>query len=756
MKQLDTIVLGIKSRRLLQALLHENPELAEIVKNTRSFGEFLIALRASVMERIESRPAAWRFITGHDSDHSVYEALDWSDLAAIRLLDTVNNEGREVDDPNRREEVTTCDTLQMLWLGARFGTGGAEPAFFEDMIELFRQYEGRRRSPIPRREELEAWMDRHPSGLEPRMIALRLENRERIIGILIDKLDSGVIKSKRYRFEPGMTRDQKLERVLEWWQDSSFHIRFAVRSPELLDEMLGYSLDEETMELLREAKRAGIPFFVNPYYLSLLNVHTPDFAVGADLAIRDYVIYSKQLVEEFGSIEAWEKEDIVEVGKPNAAGWILPSQHEIHRRYPEVAIMIPASRGRACGGLCASCQRMYDFQKGNLNFNIEKLAPNERFEQRMAKHMVYFRDDSQLRDILITGGDALMSSNKTLRKVFAAVLEMAAEKRAANRQRRDGEKYAEMVRVRLGTRIPAYIPQRVTPELCEVLAEFKRDASELGIEQFVIQTHFESAMEITPESKLAIERLLAAGWMVTNQLVFTAAASRRGHSAKLRQVLNDLGVLPYYTFSVKGFRENSKGFATNARLVQEWREEKIFGAIPFEHGERIRRFAETPERMRAAIAELRETAGLPFLGTDRNVLNLPGVGKSMTFRTIGVTRDGRRILEFDHDSGRNHSPIIEQMGKVVIVEAKSISEYLRQLEEMGEDPRDYQGIYGYSLSVTERREPVYEYPEYDFTVTKTITNLELDHLPYSRSGRRCPRSPHRAPRPFSDSHSQPS
>jgi lysine 2,3-aminomutase len=107
------------------------------------------------------------------------------------------------------------------------------------------------------------------------------------------------------------------------------------------------------------------------------------------------------------------------------------------------------------------------------------------------------------------------------------------------------------------------------------------------------------------------------------------------------------------------------------------------------------------------------------------VLNLPGVGKSLTYRVIGITRYGRRILEFDHDHTRNHSPIIDKMGKMVIIESKSISEYLDQLEEMGEKREDYQGIYGYSIGETEPRLKVYEYPEYDFELTTEMSNLQL-------------------------------
>jgi lysine 2,3-aminomutase len=189
-------------------------------------------------------------------------------------------------------------------------------------------------------------------------------------------------------------------------------------------------------------------------------------------------------------------------------------------------------------------------------------------------------------------------------------------------------------------------------------------------------------MEVTPQSSTAIQRLIDSGWTITNQLVFTAAASRRGHSAKLRKILNDIGVLPYYTFTVKGYMENNSGFAPNARVVQEQLEEKMAGKIEEKYYEDIRKFPEEATMMVENIDALRKVAGLPFLATDRNVLNLPGVGKSMTFRTIGITRYGRRILEFDHDETRTHSPIIHKMGKVIIIESKSIHEYLQQMERL--------------------------------------------------------------------------
>jgi lysine 2,3-aminomutase len=593
-----------------------------------------------------------------------------------------------------------------------------------DMIMLFRQLRGETKKHTFSREQVAAWMDRYPSGLDPRIVQLREENKQRIIRVLMKQIDSGEVKSTRYFFEPNLSREKKLEKMQRWWEDYRFHLRFAIRSPEVLNKMLDHSLDPDTMKILKHAKEAGIPFFVNPYYLSLLHVRVPYFAVGADLAIRYYILYSRQLVEEFGKIVAWEKEDQVVAGKPNVAGWLLPEGHNIHRRYPEVAILIPDTLGRACGGLCSSCQRMYDFQGGRLNFNLDQLEPTTKWNEKLQQMMDYFEQDARLRDILITGGDGLMSSDKSLKELLDAIYDMACRKVERNKALPDGEKLAELQRVRIGTRLPVYLPQRISLNLVKILKEFKEKASQSGITQFLIQTHYESPMEVTPESSMAIQRLIAAGWTVCNQLVFTVAASRRGHSAKLRQVLNDIGVLPYYTFTVKGYMENNAGFAPNARVVQEQLEEKAAGEIKEEYYDTIRQFPEEANMMVENIEALRRFAGLPFLATDRNVLNLPGVGKSMTFRVIGITRYGRRILEFDHDETRIHSPIIQKMGKVIIIESKSIQEYLKQLEELGENQADYDGLYGYSLGQTEHRIPVYDYPEYDFQPTKEMTNLE--------------------------------
>ena len=382
--------------------------------------------------------------------------------------------------------------------------------------------------------------------------------------------------------------------------------------------------------------------------------------------------------------------------------------------------------GRACGGLCALCQRMYDFQKGHLNFNLDRLKPTDGWEVKMERLMMYYEHDSQLRDILITGGDALMSQNQTLEKILDAVFRMAVRKRELNKRRGKGEKYAEIQRVRLGSRLLAYLPSRVNDGLIEVLKRFREKAEQVGIQQFFIQTHFESPLEVTEEVIQATRCLLEAGWIITNQAVFTVAASRRGHTARLREVLNRIGILTYYTFSVKGFEENYALFVPNSRSLQEMLEEKVYGDLPVELEKEVLELLEYPERIPAELPDLLDKYRQPFLATDRNVMNLPGIGKSMTYQTVGMTKEGKRILRFSLDAGRRHSPQVDHEGEIYIVESKSIAAYLRQLQALGERVEDYSSLWDYAEGRTESRFALFEYPEPRIEITGDFTNLEID------------------------------
>lgn len=672
MKQKKMLVLTFS--QLKQIYTQEMPELVEMAAVSPTVEDF----KAGLLKHL-------------DSCGMVNEVAEEA-REQIRLL--LQYDGQDVHELSTGQDISV-QTIRLLYqfLTEKLENIEMPTDLFVELFQLFKRLQGEN-VPSPSPQRIKSRNDRWDTGLDEEVREMRDENKERMLHLLIQKIENRKSKpSVRFHFEEGMSYEEKYQLVSKWWGDFRFHLSMAVKSPAELNRFLGNSLSSETMYLLNRARKKGMPFFATPYYLSLLNVTGYGYN---DEAIRSYILYSPRLVETYGNIRAWEKEDIVEAGKPNAAGWLLPDGHNIHRRYPEVAILIPDTMGRACGGLCASCQRMYDFQSERLNFEFETLRPKESWDSKLRRLMTYFEQDTQLRDILITGGDALMSQNKTLKNILEAVYRMAVRKQRANLERPEGEKYAELQRVRLGSRLLAYLPMRINDELVDILREFKEKASAVGVKQFIIQTHFQTPLEVTPEAKEAIRKILSAGWIITNQLVYTVAASRRGHTTRLRQVLNSLGVVCYYTFSVKGFNENYAVFAPNSRSMQEQQEEKIYGQMTPEQAEELYKILET--KVSAGINEEKtkedaDTAKqirrfmrkhhLPFLATDRSVLNLPAIGKSMTFQLVGLTEEGKRILRFEHDGTRHHSPIIDQMGQIYIVENKSLAAYLRQLSKIG-------------------------------------------------------------------------
>lgn len=716
MKQKKTLVLTFS--QLKQIYTQEMPELVEMAAVSPTVKDF----KAGLLKHL-------------DSCGMVNEVAEEA-REQIRLL--LQYDGQDVHELSTGQDISV-QTIRLLYqfLTEKLENIEMPTDLFLELFQLFKRLQGES-VPLPSPQRIKSRNDRWDTGLDEEVREMRDENKERMLHLLIQKIENRKSKpSVRFHFEEGMSYEEKYQLVSKWWGDFRFHLSMAVKSPAELNRFLGNSLSSETMYLLNRARKKGMPFFATPYYLSLLNVTGYGYN---DEAIRSYILYSPRLVETYGNIRAWEKEDIVEAGKPNAAGWLLPDGHNIHRRYPEVAILIPDTMGRACGGLCASCQRMYDFQSERLNFEFETLRPKESWDSKLRRLMTYFEQDTQLRDILITGGDALMSQNKTLRNILEAVYRMAVRKQRANLERPEGEKYAELQRVRLGSRLLAYLPMRINDELVDILREFKEKASAVGVKQFIIQTHFQTPLEVTPEAKEAIRKILSAGWIITNQLVYTVAASRRGHTTRLRQVLNSLGVVCYYTFSVKGFNENYAVFAPNSRSMQEQQEEKIYGQMTPEQAEELYKILET--KVSAGINEEKpkedaDTAKqirrfmrkhhLPFLATDRSVLNLPAIGKSMTFQLVGLTEEGKRILRFEHDGTRHHSPIIDQMGQIYIVENKSLAAYLRQLSKMGEDPEDYASIWSYTKGETEPRFSLYEYPDFPFRITDKMSNLEISN-----------------------------
>ena len=287
-------MLALTFSQLKQIYNQEIPEVVEIADKSSSVEEFKAGmLRFLEICRIENEAAE--------------EARE-----QIRLL--LDYDGQNVHELSTGQDMSV-QTIRLLY---EFLTGTLENMeiptdLFIEIFQMFKRLKGEV-VPLPSPQRIKSRNDRWETGLDEEVREVRDENKERMLHLLIQKIENRKSKpSVRFHFEEGMSYEKKYRLVNEWWNDFRFHLAMAVKSPGELNRFLGNSLSSETMYLLYRARKKGMPFFATPYYLSLLNVTGYGYN---DEAIRSYILYSPRLVETYGNIRAWEKEDIVEAGKP--------------------------------------------------------------------------------------------------------------------------------------------------------------------------------------------------------------------------------------------------------------------------------------------------------------------------------------------------------------------------------------------------------------------------------------------------------
>lgn len=212
-----------------------------------------------------------RFRMGLREFVDAHRAAEGEAAEQIRLL--IDYDGRSVRElsTDRQLEVRT---LTLLW---QFLTGRLEnpemPSdLFVDLYHLFRLLDAPE-IPLPSPQRVRSRTERWLSGQDDGVRAIRADNRERMLHLLIQKIENRKSKvPSRFQFADGMTYEEKYRQVAAWWGDFRFQLAMAVKSPSELNRFLAGSLSSETMYLLSKARKKGMPFFATPYYLSLLDV----------------------------------------------------------------------------------------------------------------------------------------------------------------------------------------------------------------------------------------------------------------------------------------------------------------------------------------------------------------------------------------------------------------------------------------------------------------------------------------------------
>jgi len=178
-------------------------------------------------------------------------------------------------------------------------------------------------------------------------------------------------------------------------------------------------------------------------------------------------------------------------------------------RYPDRVLFLISAH---CAVYCRFCNR-----KRKVGM------PSMVTEGTIREGLSYIRSHPEVRDVLLSGGDPLLLSDRQLCLILSELRSM---------------KHLEIVRI--GTRVPCTLPQRVTPQLVELLKAFH---------PLYVHTHFNHPLEITPDASLACKRLADAGIPLGCQTVLLKGVNDSLFIIKeLMQKLLTIRVRPYYLF----------------------------------------------------------------------------------------------------------------------------------------------------------------------------------------------------------------
>ena len=276
----------------------------------------------------------------------------------------------------------------------------------------------------------------------------------------------------------------------EDWNSWTWHFRNRITSIEQLAGLIPLTADEQ--EKLKQVT-AKYPLSITPYYLSLINPLDPEDAI------------MKQAVPSFQEISM------------NDIGYEDPLAEEresvvpgLVHRYPDRVLMVLTD---ICPMLCRHCTRKREWRHGGW----------VRTPEEIDAMIDYIRGNKVVRDVVISGGDPLTLSTKRLEQVISKLRQI---------------KHVEIIRI--GTRFPVVLPQRIDDELCNMLSKYG---------PIWLNTHFNNPKEITPESARACDRLLRAGVPVNNQSVLLKGVNDSVETQmKLCQGLLKIKVRPYYLY----------------------------------------------------------------------------------------------------------------------------------------------------------------------------------------------------------------
>jgi len=302
-----------------------------------------------------------------------------------------------------------------------------------------------------------------------------------------------------------------------------WHLANRFTSVDLLSKVLSLGTGEltEIEESIKHHRMA-----ISPFLLARLA------SFGAPLSKQFLPSILEIRNENFGELD------------PMAEEKTSPVPH-LTQRYPDRVILKVTN---ICGSYCRFCQRRREHGSTDLHVPLADLEPA--FD--------YIKQHPEIRDILVTGGDPLSLSDKQLDKILLKLRQIPS---------------VEIIRI--GTRMPVVIPQRVTPALTKILREYA---------PIYINLHVNHPLEVSPEMQEACRRLLLSGAILGSQTVLLKDVNDNPIVLRyLFQLLLKIGVKPYYLFHAKdiaGTRHFRTPVAQGVDLIKSLRGVTSGLAIP--------------------------------------------------------------------------------------------------------------------------------------------------------------------------------
>ena len=322
---------------------------------------------------------------------------------------------------------------------------------------------------------------------------------------------------------PGYWADENVS--AEDWNSAKWQLKNRVSSLEQIEKHLTLSEEERAGILLTGTKLATA---VTPHFFNLIHPTDPDCPIRRQVIPRIEETYT----------------DASEMADPCGEDSHMPVPGLVHR-YPDRVLFLVTDR---CASYCRYCTRS----------RVVSGVSDQKLETQWDMAIEYLKKTPQVRDVLLSGGDPLLFSDSKLEKLLSRL-----------------QAIPHIQFIRIGSRIPIFLPQRITPELCSMLKKFH---------PLFISIHTNHPDELTSEVREALGRLADAGIVMGNQSVLLDKVNDSVEIQKeLIHKLLMCRVRPYYLYQgdlIQGTAHLRTGISRGIEIIEGLRGHTTGYAIP--------------------------------------------------------------------------------------------------------------------------------------------------------------------------------